>query len=229
MLSCLSGCGSGTLDLMGEDNSTFVGSVGIQKKLSDQSTIDISYLATAGSNSQFLGTAESERETGIQFDGIRVTEGTVENDFTFQTVTAHYEYAYLLSDTFKLTVAPALQLGFAEVEGRIDGLNPTVDEFLPAIGLKLGSSLNFTDQTSLVAEGAFYNQTESHRYFTSGIWVNHLFRNNIALQVGFSTHYTTDNDSTDMCDGPISVENCNDSGLSIDASGLHLGLSYNVE
>ena len=225
MLSCLSGCGSGTIDIMGEDTSTFVGSVSIEKKLSDRSTIDLGYLATAGSNSQFLGSGESD--TGIQFDGMRVTEGTLDNEFTFQTVTAHYEYTYLLTDRFRLTAAPALQLSFADIEGRIDGFNPTLNEFLPAFGLKLGSSLHFTDRTSAVAEAAVYNQTDSHLYFATGIWVSHLLRNNIALKFGYSTHYISDDTTlADRCDGPISVETCSDSGLSIEASGLHVGLSF---
>lgn len=221
MCSCLSGCGGGTVDIMGEDTSTFVGSVNIEKKLSDRSTIDVSYLATAGSNSQFIG-------TGIQFDGNRISEGVIDNEFTLQTLTAHYDYTYLLSKRLRLTAAPALQLSYIELEGRIAGLNPTFNEFRPAYGLKLGSSLHFSDRTSAVAEAAVYDQAGGDVYITSGIWVKHLFNDNFALKLGYSTHHISDRNSfsSDSCTGPEEdIGNCDDSGLSVDAAGVHLGLT----
>ncbi len=221
VLFFLNACGGGgTVDITAEDEATFVGSVSVEKKLSERSSLDISYLATAGSNSQAIN-------TGIQFNGSRVSEGVIENDYIFHAVTAHYNYTYFLGKRFRLTAAPALQFGYADLEGSITGLNPNFNETLPAYGLRLGSSFNFTDRTSTAAEFAVYDQRAGNTYTTAGIWVEHNFSNDLGLRFGYSTHHIEDGDrfSSDRCTTPeAEPENCEESGFAIHSTGLHLGL-----
>ena len=198
VLSSITACvGGGTMDIVGEDDATFVGSITMEKQLSDRTAIDISYLATGGSNSQFIN-------TGIQYEGSRVTEGTIENTYMFQAVTAHYDYTYFLGERFRLSAAPAVQFSYFDLEGMTEGLPPRLNELYPAYGLRLGASYNFNDRTSIVFETALYDQKDRNGYSTSGIWLAHGINKDIGLKFGYSIHDVNDGDrySSDSCRTP---------------------------
>ncbi len=219
-LSALACSGGGTVDIMADDTATFVGSASLEQKYSDRYTVDVDYLVTTGSSSQLIN-------TGIQFGGNRVTDGRVDSDFTFQALTAHFEYTYFKRDRFSLTAAPALQLTHTALDAGAEGLNLSFNELFPAYGLKLGTSFQISNQTRAIAETAVYDQRAGDAYFTSGIWLEHDINQVVGFKFGYSTHIMDDGDdfASDGCTGTDDdPADCENSGFSIRAAGLHAGI-----
>jgi len=223
LLTPLSGCIGGTSDIFGRDTSTLVGNASYEKLLSKRTSLEVNYIATAGGNSQTVG------PTGVQFEGERITEGTLKNRYLLQAVTANYTYRLINGERFKLTVAPGLKLSHARMDSKAGTFNAKLNRFNPGYGFKLVTSFRFTDKVPLFSEAAMYGREKGNGYASAGVWFGYKPNKNTRIQFGFSQQLFGDLDANnkDGCSTiDVTAAECADSEFEIESSGLHIGVKY---
>lgn len=221
----ITGCISGTRDIEGRDNKTLVAGASYQKTLSERTALDINYIITGGNNTQPIINA-------VQFEGTRLTEGTLRNRFTMQALTANYKYNLANGERLKFHIAPGLKLSHAHIDVDTDTSEAGISSFEPGYGFKIGGSWKFNDQLSLISQLGLYQGRDSDHYSHTGIWLGYDFQPNTQLQFGYSYHFLGDSRSgnRDECNSSDNTANeCQDSKLEIESSGIHFGIKFLID
>ena len=218
----LTGCISGTRDIEGRDTKTLVAGAGYQKKLSERTALDINYIITGGNNTQPIFDA-------VQFEGTRLTEGTLRNHFTLQALTGNYKYNLANGERLKFYIAPGLKLNHGYIEVAASTSEAGISSFDPGYGFKFGGSWKINDQLSLAAQIGLYQGRGSDHYTHSGIWLGYDIRQNTQLQFGYTHHFLGDSHSgnRDECNSSENTaEQCQDSKIDIESGGIHFGIKF---
>lgn len=227
-ITLLFGC-TGTSDIIAEDSSTLVGSVGFERKLSDRGALEGRYLVTGGTN--------QDSGSIIQIDGERFDATGARNSFQLHVLSMHYRFNLINSDRFRLTISPGAEASHVELATKLPTRQINSSETAVGLGMKLGIGVSFSERLSLEYELSVTNQSSNDGLFSTGLWFNYDWNNKSRLKAGYYAEYLGSSFvpafGGDNGDGCLELEapaetNCRDSQLRIGGSGLYIGYQYRM-
>ena len=223
--------GSGAIDISGENRRTLIGSIGVARTLSEKSTVELRYVASAGRNEQTIGEFSDVQLNGIRLDG----PVTLRNRYSLQALSATYQYSYFSGERLNLGISPGIVVTQANVSSESESANTSLSDFRRGVGFRLNGSYRFHDKYAFLAEYEVYHLGDGDYWYTTrGLWFTFDWTKNLQGRLGTSISTLDDGEdgNGDICEPQINrpfddrPEVCNDSLFNILSGGIQIGAKY---
>lgn len=235
LLSVLTGCMS-TQDLNPNSKSSPQLSLNASKHIYERMTISAHLSATSGKASEKLNNQGSGQP--IQIDNTRFI-GNVETpldldyDFNLAISTLLLDLYIVKGDVYQLSISPGLSYVNYDIDINVNNTHNFTHNFNSfGYGVQLRNNFTINDKFSLNIDLASFDQNthdlgELQKFNTS---LNYAYSDNITVGLGYHSTKISDpsngSDNGDNCDTDALAENCQNSEINLETSGILLNFNY---